>query len=178
MIEKLSKEEIEFLTQSNLIEGEKSAVAMRDAQDAWIFAKDFVDRNQKFTVNLVLGIHKILMQTINPEIAGKFRNCDVFIGGRRKPFILDALIVEDVESCLLKMSCNMVMPVHDPKDYTNIKSTVCLNSHIEFEFIHPFIDGNGRVGRILWNLDRINCGLPLEIIHAGKEQFEYYKNFE
>ena len=32
--------------------------------------------------------------------------------------------------------------------------------HIEFEGIHPFIDGNGRTGRLIMNLDLIRCGFP------------------
>ena len=47
-------------------------------------------------------------------------------------------------------------------------------SHVEFEEIHPFVDGNGRTGRILMNLYRIYMGFPILIIHTGKEQKEYY----
>jgi len=47
--------------------------------------------------------------------------------------------------------------------------------HVEFENIHPFEDGNGRVGRILMNLQRIFSGMSVLIIHEGTEQQEYYK---
>jgi hypothetical protein len=50
--------------------------------------------------------------------------------------------------------------------------------HINFEGIHPFEDGNGRIGRILMNLQRLSVGLPILIIHEGEEQFEYYKWFK
>lgn len=50
-------------------------------------------------------------------------------------------------------------------------------SKLEFEKIHPFEDGNGRVGRMLYNINRLNAGLDLHIIHEGKEQIEYYKWF-
>ena len=50
--------------------------------------------------------------------------------------------------------------------------------HVIFEKIHPFRDGNGRVGRILYNIHRLLVGLPIHIIHEGVEQMEYYKWFE
>ena len=50
--------------------------------------------------------------------------------------------------------------------------------HIQFEHIHPFEDGNGRVGRILMNLQLLNEGLPILVIHQGEEQKRYYKWFK
>jgi Fic family protein len=64
--------------------------------------------------------------------------------------------------------------IREDKDKLEEKT---LLMHIKFEEIHPFEDGNGRVGRILWNIQRLMLGLPLKIIHTGKEQFDYYKIF-
>ena len=54
----------------------------------------------------------------------------------------------------------------------------CKRTHIDFEQLHPFEDGNGRVGRILYNIHRVTLGLPIHIIHEGEEQMEYYKWFK
>jgi hypothetical protein len=51
-------------------------------------------------------------------------------------------------------------------------------AHVAFETIHPFVDGNGRIGRILMNWQRLQEGLPILIIHEGPEQMEYYKWFK
>jgi Fic family protein len=48
--------------------------------------------------------------------------------------------------------------------------------HIKFEEIHPFEDGNGRVGRLIWAWQRRQMGLPLLIIF-NREKQEYYKLF-
>ena len=60
----------------------------------------------------------------------------------------------------------------------NVDEETIEQDHIWFEKIHPFEDGNGRTGRILMNIQRLNAGLPLLIIHEGKEQMEYYKWFQ
>jgi Fic family protein len=55
--------------------------------------------------------------------------------------------------------------------------------HIKFEHIHPFVDFNGRTGRMLMNWERLQVGLPMLIIHAdwpkvNGEQMEYYDWFK
>ena len=49
-------------------------------------------------------------------------------------------------------------------------------SHIAYERIHPFIDGNGRTGRMFMNWQRLKAGLPILVIKE-KEKQEYYKWF-
>jgi Fic family protein len=49
-------------------------------------------------------------------------------------------------------------------------------AHIEFEYIHPFVDGNGRVGRMVYNAHRLLLGQPIHIIEES-EKNEYYKWF-
>ena len=151
---------LEFLKQSNAIEKEYSTEAIADAISAWEFAEKH--KHCKIDKNYIKNIHLELMLRLNPRIAGKFRECPVYIGGERR----DQTKEEIIEA--LKLLCN-----GEPKSEDIIKIW-----HIEFEKIHPFEDGNGRVGRILMNIQRLNAGLPIMIIHTGKEQMEYYKWFK
>lgn len=150
--------EIEFLKESNAIEREYSKEALEDAKDAWALAKR---HKGDIDIKLILKIHRQLMKTLNPRIAGKLRKVEVQVGYRV------CMPSKAVESHLKEL-CRQI---------SNIEKEI-KEWHILFEKIHPFEDGNGRTGRILMNIQRLKLGLPLLIIHEGKEQQEYYKWFK
>ncbi len=160
----LPKEEIEFLRESNHIEGEYSKIALTDAKKSWIYGKIFMAHGGKIDTVLIRRIHNVLMKRLNPRIAGNIREVDVQVGGRI--CIPWSEIKEE-----LRLLCN-------PGIYPILSESLIKRWHIEFEKIHPFEDGNGRVGRIIMNLQRIKMGLPILIIHEGEEQYEYYKWFK
>ena len=139
-------------------------MALEDAVNAWDFAK-----KNKYCIdkNYIKGVHKELMTRLNPRIAGKIRTISVYIVGRgeHKECLKPELIENELESWVKTYS--------NPKKELEIKE-----AHTQFEKIHPFEDGNGRTGRILMNIQRLNASFPLLIIHKGEEQFEYYKWFK
>lgn len=156
---------LEFLQHSNWIERETSSEAFDDAVEAWNYAKEI----KKMGTVEIRNIHRILMKRLRPDIAGRWRDCDVYIGGVRKRFIHEALIEAQVRQICSLIEMSNKIP-GDLDKYTR-------KMHIEFEGVHPFEDGNGRVGRILYNWHRMTLGLPIHIIHEGAEQMEYYKWF-
>jgi len=154
------KKEIEFLENSNWIEREYSKRAMDDSLHAWNFAKRHA---HMINLDFIKSVHQELMINLNPRIAGNIRTCSVYIGNN------ELLTPEKIEETLTKW----IKKYSKPKNDLEIKE-----AHIKFEKIHPFEDGNGRVGRIIMNTQRLNVGLPILIIHEGEEQLNYYQWFK
>ncbi len=158
----------EFLHESNEIENEFSDEAFEDACIAFQYGYQIIcARDGKIKLNGILYTHHLLMGRMQPGIAGKLRTTEVMVGGRvcPKAFKVPALM----DNWIL----NYGGKFHMNKFESDIKK-----AHIKFEKIHPFRDGNGRVGRIIMNLQRVYNDLPLLIIHTGKEQQEYYEWFK
>lgn len=164
---KISKEEEieEFLSESNEIEREYSINALDDAKKAW----DYAYKNRKnITVEYILEIHRLLLQRLDPDIAGKVRDCAVMIGYEVKKKKPEKVLLQEIKDWI--KNCK---PKGKKANEKEIKKW-----HVAFEELHPHSDGNGRTGRILWQIQRLNNGLPIKIIHVGREQNSYYGWFK
>lgn len=157
--------EFEFLDHSNRIESEYSKEALEDAFVAWEYMKNC--KNPMFSVESILHTHELLMRRLRPDIAGKLRTGDVYIRGKRKGFVSEA----SLEGELRGLCRNIIFSID--KGFR-----VSKQFHILFEKIYPFEDGNGRVGRIIYNTHMLRLGFNIHVIHEGAEQMEYYKWFE
>jgi Fic family protein len=111
----------------------------------------------------IKDIHKILMQKIAPQIAGAYRQCHVYIGTEQM------LGWRMVPKYMLRLS-DMIAEAKTEADAWAV--------HDEFECIHPFMDGNGRTGRLLLNYVRLRLDLPLLTVGYGRGggQYQYYDN--
>ncbi len=125
--------------------------------------------NYKFdNIQDLLKAHEILMTGIL-KTAGNFRNVNVGVGKHIAP---PANRVNELMTNLFEWLANS-------DEHPLIKSSVF---HYEFEFIHPFSDGNGRIGRlwqtvILHNWKSIFAVIPTESL-VRDNQAEYYKAIE
>lgn len=164
----------EFLRESNAIEREFSEEALEDARSAWNFLLDKATLEEED----LLEAHRLLMHRLYPAIAGNYRDCDVRIGSVRKYFISRNLLSHEVQEVLNAMRLSLAMDPGAPERADEVKAEWARNCHVRFEYVHPFVDGNGRIGRLLYNWHRLKLGLPLHVIHTGMDQEEYYTWFD
>ena len=158
-----------FLRESNAIEDVWDELSLAYTRAAW----DYLIKKKKLTVKTILKTHAILAHgKLDKENLGKFRKQPVWIGGHEAkpwyvvPELMDQWIGRanlDIETAFLK---------NHEIEYL-IKS-----DHIAFEAIHPFVDGNGRLGRILMTWQRLKAGLPILVIYEKTKFTDYYPWFQ
>jgi Fic family protein len=114
----------------------------------------------------ILLLHQMLIGGINDQIAGCFRTKGEYV--RVGTHIAPA--PEHVERMI---EATLV-------EYTSDHNSYFLDKigkfHLEFETIHPFNDGNGRIGRVLINYQLQRLGFP-SVIVRDREKKEYYQAF-
>lgn len=113
---------------------------------------------------LLLKWHENIFRETKPDIAGRFRNYSVRVG----PYVAPER--SRVESLIEQI-------VVFVKESTLNSVEVAARAHYMFEKVHPFGDGNGRVGRLLMNYILWKNGYPMLIIEYSKRK-SYYKALE
>ena len=116
--------------------------------------------------DLILNLHRMLLDGIYDGIAGRYRQAGEYV--RVGPHIAPA--PEHVE---LMMEQNTIAHNADLESWFLDKIA---RFHLEFESIHPFRDGNGRIGRVLINFQLLQLGLP-RVILRNSEKRHYYRAF-
>jgi hypothetical protein len=103
---------------------------------------------------------------LNPADVGIFRRVQVYIGDFYPPSPGDHLL-RHVTRWKARVEAG-------PGDGDT--EQWCWSVHDEYECCHPFVDGNGRTGRLILNALRLKYGLPWLIVHQGDEQQKYYRH--
>jgi len=126
------------------------------------------NKSQETEVNreVILLLHKMLIGSIDEKIAGRFRKIGEYVRVGTHVAPAPEHIEKMIEAVLLEYT----------SDLTNYFLDKVAKFHLDFETVHPFCDGNGRIGRVLICFQLQRLGFPMIIIR-DREKKEYYKSF-
>lgn len=186
-IERLNKEfVIEYTYNSNAIEG--NALTLRETdlvlqgltigekplkdhmeavghKEAFEFVSELVKTNVPLSESVIKQVHYLVLAD-KEDGRGVYRRIPVRIMGAHHEPVQPYLIVPKMEELLQSYA----------KSNEHIVTKLA-KFHIEFEAIHPFIDGNGRTGRLLVNLELTKAGYP-PIDIKFSDRVAYYNAFD
>lgn len=123
-------------------------------------------KSDELSLQLIILLHQMLLGNIDEGIAGRFRKKGEYVRIGTFIVISPQHIEQKLEEALIEYSSNL-------EGYFVDKTA---KFHLDFELIHPFLDGNGRIGRVLINFQLRKLGFPAVIIR-DKEKSTYYSTF-
>ncbi len=184
-------------TQSSKIEGtqtnmeevflKEEEIAI-DKRDDWEEVQNYIQAMNEavkllhtlpFSSRLIRQTHKILLQGVRGthKLPGEFRKSQNWIGGAT---ISDAVFIPPIHTSIGELMSDLEQFANNELNHLPDLLKIAI-IHYQFETIHPFLDGNGRVGRLLITLYLVNKGILKQPILYLSDFFErnrilYYDN--
>lgn len=134
-------------------------------KEAFEFVRELVKNNEPISERIVKQIHYLVLADKKDD-RGVYRRVPMRIMGAQHEPVQPYLIEPKMEQLLQNFN-----------ESTEHIVTKLARFHIEFEGIHPFIDGNGRTGRLLVNLELMKAGYP-PIDIKFTDRLSYYNAFD
>ncbi|RKP48303.1 Fic family protein [Trinickia fusca] len=132
-------------------------------RDAILYVEEIVSRHETLTEWQVRNLHSLVLKSIDSEQAGRYRQENVVIAGASTtPPDFVHLPAEMVALIDWYGQAGAMHPVERAAEL-----------HTRFVKIHPFVDGNGRTGRLLLNFELMKEGYPPAIIRK-EDRLAYY----
>ncbi|MDP2642799.1 MAG: Fic family protein [Candidatus Peregrinibacteria bacterium] len=127
-------------------------------------------KEQELNLDVILSLHKMLISNIRDDVAGRFRKENEFVrvGNHIAPNPKE--VIDRLEKMLAQ---------YNATSHENIIKRIA-KLHLTFEYTHPFVDGNGRIGRVINNYILIREGfVPINIKFIDrKKYYEAFREFD
>ncbi len=141
-------------------------------RDAFYYVESLVSDKLELSEYTIKNIHSLVLMD-RPQDKGTFRRIPVRIMGAfhepPQPYMIEPMMND------------LIVNHNQRKAIKHLVESVAL-FHLDFEGIHPFIDGNGRTGRLLINLELMQHGYPaIDVKFSDRRKYyqafdEYYRN--
>ena len=134
-------------------------------KDAFLYVQDLVKEKAPFSGSIIKQIHTLVLMD-RPEDRGVYRRIPVKIMGAYHTPPEPVVVPEQMEKLVKEFSKKKLHPIESAALF-----------HLKFEGIHPFVDGNGRTGRLILNLFLMQNGYPpINVKFADRKR--YYEAFD
>ena len=160
----LTLSETKLVVQEGITIGGKSLREHNEAinhQKAVEFIEQVVSEKRQITEEILCELHGIILHNIEEEEKGMYRKRKVWIEGASFVPAKPDLVPKLMKDFFLWLNTN-------PEKLNEIEQAAV--AHEKFVFVHPFIDGNGRVGRLLTSLMLMQKGFPPLIVLKTERQ--------
>lgn len=134
------------------------------------FVEDIVQKKTPVTEELIQKIHGLILREIDDAHAGIYRVTQVYISGSRHTPPEPHSVPYSMAEFISKLNGRLQKADEHPV-------LVAADAHYEIAKIHPFIDGNGRLARLLMNLILMQNGYPPAVVPFSLRE-EYIKSLE
>ena len=149
----------EYFRESNAIEDVHDESAVDATADAW----DYLREQDELTHSVIQTSHSVIMESRQPHLAGEYRDVQVWVAGSDATPPPPVAIKAEMEQLL---------------SWTPADPLEAIEWHIALEHIHPFEDGNGRIGRLLYLWHCLEDLAVDPVIWRADDRAGYYDLFQ
>jgi Fic family protein len=163
----LTLRETQYILETGLTVGGKSLrdhLEVTNHHEAIAYVESIAHGDIPITPFVVRQIHALVLKGIDDEVAGRYRDVQVYIAGsaHRPPYAWEVPQAMDKWGAWLSNESAALHPVE-----------VAALAHHTLAAIHPFVDGNGRTARLVMNLILLRYGYPPSVIQMINRR-QYY----